>query len=79
MRKKKLQQETPEPSRFDRFGRADLINLLESTMLRNAELFRGLSHSEIDQEWILSQLEVHAETQLGAIRALQRKVDLQTF
>lgn len=77
MRRK--QPKIPEPSRFDRFGRSDLVDMLESTMLRNAELFRGLSHSEIDQAWILAQLETQTEMALGAIRALQRKVELQTF
>ena len=48
-------------------------------MLRNAELFRGLSHSDLDQRWVLAELETQTATALGAIRALQRKVDLQTF
>jgi len=70
---------TTTSSRFDRFGRADLIDLLEASMMRSGELFRGLSHSELDQEWILSQLEIQSEQALAAIRALQRKVELQTL
>ena len=77
MRPKK--KRIPEPSRLDSFGKADLIDLLESTMLRNAELFRGLSHSELSPVWVLDQMSVQTETALAAIRALQRKVELQTF
>jgi hypothetical protein len=78
MRPKK-RQKIPEPSRFDRFGRADLVDMLEATMLRNAELFRGLSHSELPQAWVLAELETQTQMALGAIQALQRKVELQTF
>jgi hypothetical protein len=77
MRPKK--KKVPDPSRFDRFGKADLIDLLESSMMRNSELFRGLSHSELDPRWVLSQMETQTEMTLGAIRSLQRKVELQTF
>lgn len=76
---RKRQRTIPPSSRFDRFARADLIDLLEATMMRNGELFRGLSHSEMDQTWVLSQLELNVQQQLGAIQALQRKVELQTF
>lgn len=79
MLKRRSKEEIPEPSRFDRFSRADLIALLESTMMRNAELFRGLSHSELDQRWVLSQIETQTQMALGAIRALQRKVEVQTI
>jgi hypothetical protein len=77
--RKKQQKSFPPPSKFDRFARADLIDMLEAAMMRNGEMFRGLSHSELDQEWVLSQLEVLTEQQLGAIRALQRKLNLQTI
>ena len=77
--KKKETTKIPEPSRFDRFGRADLIDLLEASMMRNGELFRGLSHSDLDQEWVLTQMETQTQMMLGAIGALRRKVDLQTF
>ena len=82
LRKKSTTTGTPiskNESRFDRFSRADLIDLLEASMMRNGELFRGLSHSELDQEWILSQLEMQTEQSLAAIRVLQRKLALQTF
>lgn len=77
--KRKQPKTIPEPSRFDRFGKADLIDMLEATMLRNAELFRGLSHSELSPTWVLSQMETQTQMAMGAIQALQRKVDLQTF
>ena len=78
MRKKHRDLSTP--SRYERLSRPELIDLLEATMMRSSELFRGLNHSELDQAWVLSRLETHAEQALGAIRALQRKmVDLQTF
>lgn len=79
MWKKRTTPQTPPPSRFDRFGRADLIDLLEATLMRNGQLFRGLSHSEMDQEWVLAQLEQQTEQQQLAIRALRRKLDLQTL
>jgi len=66
-------------SRFDSFSKADLIDLLEATMMRNGEMLRGLSHSEMDQGWVLSRLETETEQQLDAIRALRRKLALQTF
>ena len=79
MWKRKTAKEAPTRSKFSRFGRSDLIDLLEATMMRNGELFRGLSHSELDQEWVLAQLETQTQQQLEAIRALQAKVELQTF
>lgn len=79
MLKRKTKTEMTPSSRYDRFSRADLIDLLESSMMRTGELFRGLSHSELDQGWVLNQLEVQAEQSLAAIRALQRKLDLQTL
>lgn len=53
--------------------------MLESTLMRNTELFRGLSHGELDQRWILSEMATQTEMALGAIRGLQRKVEVQTF
>jgi hypothetical protein len=79
VRGRRIVEEEIPPSRFDRFSRADLIDLLEATMMRSGELFRGLSHSELDQVWVLAQLEEQATQSLAAIRALQRKLDLQTF
>ena len=77
--RKLVEEELPMASRFDRFGKSDLIDLLESSMMRNGELFRGLSHSELDAAWVLAEMETQTQMALGAIRALQRKVDLQTF
>lgn len=76
MRKKRT---IPEPSRLDSFGTADLINLLEASMMRNAELFRGLSHSELSPVWVLDQMTIQTEQMRASIQALQRKVELQTF
>ena len=77
--RKLVEEELPMASRFDRFGKSDLIDLLEASMMRNGELFRGLSHSELDPAWVLAEMQTQTEMALGAIRALQRKVDLQTF
>ena len=43
-------------------------------MMRNGELFRGLFHKELELEWVLTEMLLHAETQVAAIHALQRKV-----
>jgi hypothetical protein len=55
-------------------NRTELISFLEAQMMRNAELFRGLFHSELDQDYVLHELLAHAEAQVAAIHALQRKV-----
>ena len=78
-KRREPEPELPMASRFDRFGKSDLIDLLEASMMRNGELFRGLSHSELDPAWVLAEMETQTQMALGAIRALQRKVDLQTF
>ena len=78
-KRREPEPELPMASRFDRFGKSDLIDMLEASMMRNGELFRGLSHSELDPAWVLAEMETQTQMALGAIRALQRKVDLQTF
>lgn len=61
-------------SKFDRWQDQDLINCIEAQMRRTGELFRGLSHQELDQTWVLSEMELHVDTALQAIRAMQRRV-----
>lgn len=72
MRKRQMQ----EKSRLDRFDQSDLRDLIESQMMRAGELMRGLSHSELDQRWVLAQLDEVVGTEHEAIRALRRKVEL---
>ena len=46
-------------------------------MRRTGELFRGLSHgSELDQGWVLEELDVHMQTALLAVQTLRRRVAL---
>jgi hypothetical protein len=73
MRRKK-EKEIPAPSRFDRWTDNDLINCIEAEMARTGELFRGLSQPELDNEWVLQEMEIHTDTALQAIRALRRRV-----
>ena len=72
--RKRTWAEVPHPSRFDKLSQADLTACVEAEMTRTGELFRGLSHSELDQMWVLSEMETHTETALAAIRAMKRKV-----
>jgi hypothetical protein len=67
---------TPLPPRtkFDRFSEGDLINCIEASGQRCGELFRGFSHGEMDQEWILSEMETHLSTALMAVQTLQRRL-----
>lgn len=74
MIRKRTKQQIPPPSRLDLLSRDDLIALIEAEMMRNAELFRGLFHRELEQEWVLTEMLHHAEAQVAAIHALQRKV-----
>ena len=64
----------PEPSKFDRWQDLDLMNCIESEMRRTGELFRGLSHQELDQAWVLAEMETHVDTALQAVRAMRRRV-----
>jgi hypothetical protein len=64
----------PPPSKFDRWSEGDLINCVESEMRRSGELFRGFSHSELDQAWILEEMDVHMSAALEAVRTLRRRV-----
>jgi hypothetical protein len=64
----------PPPTKFDRFSEGDLINCIEASGQRCGELFRGFSHGEMDQEWILSEMETHLSTALMAVQTLQRRL-----
>jgi hypothetical protein len=72
--RRKMTPDGLSPNRFDRWRTEDLINLIEAEMTRSGELFRGLSHSEIDQEWLLHEMRTHVQGALEAIQALERKV-----
>jgi hypothetical protein len=74
MLKRKTQVTIPAPSKFDRLTESDLINCIEAEIGRSAELFRGLSHSEIDNAWVLSGMSGHLQSALLAVQALQRRV-----
>lgn len=70
------QKTTPKPSRLDRLPEEDLIRVLETALLRSSELFRGLSHREIDKAWILSEMHLQVTSAEQAIQALQRRIDV---
>ena len=44
--------------------------------MRTAELFRGLTHREIDQSWILAQMETQIEQAQHATQALAKRQHL---
>jgi len=64
----------PPPTKFDRFSEGDLINCIEASGQRCGELFRGFSHGELDQEWILAEMEAHLSTALMAVQTLKRRL-----
>jgi hypothetical protein len=70
------QKETPIPpaNRLDRWSEGDLINCIEASGQRCGELFRGFSHTELDQEWVLNEMEKHMQTALMAVQTLRRRV-----
>jgi hypothetical protein len=71
---KKKATELPPASKFDTWDEAALINCIESQMQRCGELFRGLSQPELDNEWVLLEMDRHMETALLATRAIRRRV-----
>jgi len=76
--RKRKTAKVPKASRFDRLPEAALIDCLEAEMRQSGELFRGFSHSELDREWVVTQMLVHLETAKLATEALLRRVaDLQ--
>jgi hypothetical protein len=46
-------------------------------MRRSGELFRGLSHTELDPAWTLEQLELNITTALQAVQTMRRRVAIQ--
>ena len=73
MFRKKTAPELPPPSKLDRLSERELIDALEANLSRSSDLFRGLSHSEIDRGWTLALLADHLETAEEVVKALQRK------
>jgi len=73
-KRRKEEAKVPKASRFDRLSQAALIDCLEAEMRRTAELFRGFSHTDIEQDWIVTQMLVHLETAKLATEALLRRV-----
>lgn len=59
--------------RLDKLSESDLFILLEGEMMRNGELIRGFSHTELDQGWVLSQMLEHTRMQLACLEAIERK------
>jgi hypothetical protein len=72
--KRRQTQNLTARTRFDRMGQEDLLTSIETSFAETARLYRGLSHREIDQGWLLAELEHHTQAALAAIQALQRKV-----
>jgi hypothetical protein len=72
--RKKETEKLPPPTRFDRWSEGDLINCIEACGQRSGELFRGFNHGDLDQAWILAEMDKQLETALLAVRTLQRRV-----
>ena len=64
----------PPPTKFDKWSDGDLINCIEAEMRRSGELFRGFNHGDLDQAWILEELDVHMNAALLAVQTLRRRV-----
>lgn len=60
-------------TRYDRLSTPDLELMLETSLQRTAELYRGL-HGQADQEWLLKQMETEVVQALGVLLSLQRRV-----
>ena len=74
--RKKTPGQPGPTTRLDRMAQEDVILALESSLLRTAELFRGLTHRELDQRWVLEQMAVQIDQASQAVSALRRKVDI---
>ena len=53
-----------------------LYSTVEGSLMRTAELFRGLSHREIDHAWILTEMETQIVQAQGAVQALAKRQHL---
>lgn len=62
-------------SKFSRLETGDLISLIESSVGRGAEVFRGFQHSDLDRLWVTSEMESQLENALGATRALKQRLE----
>lgn len=72
--RKKSKETTP--SKFDKMPEELLYSTVETSLMRSAELFRGLVHREIDQAWILAEMEVQIIQAQGAVQALAKRQHL---
>jgi hypothetical protein len=72
--RKKSKETTP--SKFDKMPEEILYSTVEGSLMRTAELFRGLTHREIDQAWILAEMETQIAQAQGAVKALTKRQHL---
>lgn len=73
--KRKLETgRSTQVNKFHQWTDQDLINCIEAQMRRSGELFRGLNHHEMEQAWVLGEMEIHVDTALQAVRALRDRV-----
>ena len=72
---RKKSREIP-PSKFDKMPEELLYSTVEASLMRSAELFRGLTHREIDQGWILAEMETQIAQAMGATQALMKRQHL---
>lgn len=61
--------------RFSKLPKADLEMMLETCLQRTAELFRGMSHREIDTKWLLIQMAREIEQADEILQVLLRRVE----
>jgi hypothetical protein len=62
--------------RLDRLPSSDLELLLETSLSKTAELFRGLSHQELEPEWLLTEMETNLSQALWVTQILRRRVEI---
>jgi hypothetical protein len=74
-RRRETRSLSRESSRYDHLTSTQLQEAIETSMATTAQLFRGLSHREIDSEWLLAQMESEITQVLAAIQALRRRVE----
>jgi len=61
--------------KLERLPSPDLETLLETSLSRTAELFRGLSHKELDTKWVLLEMEMNLNQAMAVTQALLRRVE----
>jgi hypothetical protein len=62
-------------SKLGRLPTPDLELALETSLSRTAELFRGITHKELDPAWLLQEMEVQIRQALDAVQVLQDRVE----